>query len=152
MSIVEELRTKQSRDNRDLLDRAADRIEELERELLLIKDTKSNNSEDKSNKQIEEMAKHCTYHHNGECCEDMTHINDCDLMCVMFGTFANLEMAGYRKERQGEWKVRGLSQYERRSCYINHAITCSNCGFDIEMLQGKRYNYCPNCGSKMKGE
>ena len=31
MSIVEELRNKQSRDNRELLDRAADRIEELEK-------------------------------------------------------------------------------------------------------------------------
>ncbi len=55
---------------------------------------------------------------------------------------------GYRKERQGEWKFRVV---RRRICDINHAITCSNCGFDIEMLQGKRYNYCPNCGAKMKG-
>lgn len=31
MNLVEELRSKQSRDNRDLLDRAADRIEELDR-------------------------------------------------------------------------------------------------------------------------
>lgn len=30
MNLIEELRTKTSRDNRDLLDRAADRIEELE--------------------------------------------------------------------------------------------------------------------------
>jgi rubrerythrin len=30
MSLIEELRSKVSRDNRDLLDRAADRIEELE--------------------------------------------------------------------------------------------------------------------------
>ena len=32
MTLSEELRTKKSRDNRELLDRAADRIEELERE------------------------------------------------------------------------------------------------------------------------
>lgn len=32
MNIVEELRTKKSRDNRELLDRAANRIEELEAE------------------------------------------------------------------------------------------------------------------------
>lgn len=31
MTLSEELRTKKSRDNRDLLDRAADRIDELER-------------------------------------------------------------------------------------------------------------------------
>ena len=64
MNIVEELRNKKSRDNRDLLDRAADRIEELE---LLINNPKSNNSEDMSNKQIELLEKqlafwkhHCT--------------------------------------------------------------------------------------------
>lgn len=33
MSLVEELRAKPSRDNRNLLDRAADRIEELEAQL-----------------------------------------------------------------------------------------------------------------------
>lgn len=99
-------------------------------------------------KQIEEMAKCCTYYCNGECCVDVTHICDCDLMCEMFGVFVALNNAGYRKERQGEWKFRVV---RRRICDINHAITCSNCGFDIEMLQGKRYKYCPNCGAKMKG-
>ena len=52
MTLSEELRNKPSRDNRDLLDRAADRIEELENELL-IKSPKSNNSEDMSNKQTD---------------------------------------------------------------------------------------------------
>lgn len=33
MNIVEELRNKKSRDNRDLLDRAADEIEDLDRKL-----------------------------------------------------------------------------------------------------------------------
>ncbi len=33
MSLVEELRSKKSRDNRELLDRAADMIEELEKQL-----------------------------------------------------------------------------------------------------------------------
>lgn len=56
---------------------------------------------------------------------------------------------GYRKETQGEWRVRGI---QWKSCPINHSIKCSNCGFDIEMLQGKRYRYCPNCGAKMRGE
>ena len=51
----------------------------------------------KSNKHIEEMAKCCTYYHNGKCCADVTHICDCDLMCEMYGVFANLERASYRK-------------------------------------------------------
>ena len=49
------------------------------------------------NKQIEEMAKHCTYYSNGECFDCANHPVDCDLMCEMFGVFANLEMADYRK-------------------------------------------------------
>lgn len=37
MTLIEELRSKKSRDNRELLDKAADRIEELERELIKYK-------------------------------------------------------------------------------------------------------------------
>ena len=40
MNLVEELRNKESRDNRALLDRAADRIEELEAELSMLKEHK----------------------------------------------------------------------------------------------------------------
>ena len=48
------------------------------------------------NKEIEEMAKHCAHRSNGLCQGE----SECDLMCSMFGTFAKLEMAGYRKQ---EW-------------------------------------------------
>ena len=44
MSIVEELRQKESRDNRALLDRAADRIEELEAELSKLKEVRDDQS------------------------------------------------------------------------------------------------------------
>lgn len=49
------------------------------------------------NKHIEEMAKCCTYYHNGECFVCSNHPTDCDLMCEMYGVFANLERASYRK-------------------------------------------------------
>lgn len=52
------------------------------------------------NRQIKEMAKCCTFYHNGECCLDVTNIGDCDLMCEMFGVFANLESQGYRKQSE----------------------------------------------------
>ncbi len=78
--LVEELRNKKSRDNRELLDRSADMIEKLAKELceksgchhkchdtkdcvvedealLLINENKSNNFDVKSNNEIEEMAK-----------------------------------------------------------------------------------------------
>ena len=53
-----------------------------------------------SRETIEKMAKCCTYYHNGECCVDVTKICDCDLMCEMYGVFANLENAGYRKQSE----------------------------------------------------
>ena len=59
---------------------------------------------------------------------------------------------GYRKVKQGEWKVRGLPTRLRRLCEITHEVTCTKCGFDTEMLQGIRYRYCPHCGAKMRGE
>lgn len=51
-------------------------------------------------KQIEEMAKCCIYNDNGKCNADATESNECDLMCKMYGMFANLEMAGYRKQSE----------------------------------------------------
>jgi hypothetical protein len=124
-------------------------------EVITDKNFKSNKDELISNKenQIEEMAillatsgcvERCA---NCECYKINLPKNvNCDQMKIA----TDLYNAGYRKERQGKWKVRGLPR--PRGCPIIHAITCSNCGFDIEMLQGKRYKYCPNCGSKMRGE
>jgi len=34
-----------------------------------------------------------------------------------------------------------------------HVTECSECGFSLEdWIQGAFYNYCPNCGSDMRGE
>lgn len=54
MTLIEELRNKKSRDNRELLDRAADRIEELEKHLPFVLTNEENVSA--KVKQIEEMA------------------------------------------------------------------------------------------------
>lgn len=92
-----------------------------------------------SKEQIEEMAKCCTYNHNGECCADVTNICDCDLMCEMFGVFANLEKAGYRKQSEGEWKLRQ-----------NGKGVCSNC-HRIDSID-ELANFCRYCGAKMRKE
>jgi len=92
-------------------------------------------------KQIEEMAKCCTYYCNGECCADVTNICDCDLMCEMFGVFVALNNAGYRKEIQGEWKK--PSRYSEPICTICKKSPCQYFG----MLPP----FCPHCGAKMKG-
>ena len=97
------------------------------------KNFKSNNSEFMSNKekqqQIDEIAE-----------------------CVLGGTIAyRLEVAeliynkGYRKQSVGEWATKDLNNplYESKK-----APHCSNC----EYMSFIRYDYCPNCGAKMKGE
>jgi hypothetical protein len=96
-------------------------------------------------KQIEEMAKCCTYYHSGECCADVTNISDCDLMCEMFGVFANLEKENYRKQSEGEW-IDSLNGY----------CQCSNCRTSFEtrpttFLFKLNNSFCRNCGAKMKG-
>mgnify|MGYP003308651580 CR=1 FL=1 len=58
-------------------------------------------------------------------------------------------LKGYRKQSEGEW-VKHTDEYD---CEY---ATCSCCGEDyydstedtIDMF----YNFCPNCGSKMKGD
>ena len=79
--------------------------------------------------------------------------NDCAYGCEEDVAEYLVKEKGYRKVEQGEWKIKGLPREERRCCPIYHKIICSSCGFDTELLQGKRYNYCPNCGAYMrKGE
>ena len=78
MTLVEELRSKKSRDNRGLLDRAADRIEELE--------------------------------------------------------------AGYRRQSEGEWKMQEFP-----------VTQCSQCGMRRNVETQVAWNFCPNCGVRMKG-
>jgi len=52
------------------------------------------------NQAIEEMAECCTYFWNGACTVDAAKPTDCDLMCEIFGVFANLGRAGYRKQSE----------------------------------------------------
>ena len=47
--------------------------------------------------------------------------------------------AGYRKQKEGEWK-QAYNNYPR---YV-----CTNCN---HLYNNKGYKYCPNCGAKMKG-
>lgn len=47
--------------------------------------------------------------------------------------------------RHGEWKyVGGDLGYSD--------LECSECGATTVFFDDERFNYCPNCGAKMKGE
>lgn len=49
----------------------------------------------------------------------------------------NVHNAGYRKQEEGRWKGAGMGDYY-----------CSLC--NTTYSGGDEYNYCPNCGAKMK--
>ena len=87
-------------------------------------------------KQIEEMENdlrecHTEFYSNAELYTDYNE--------TAKGMFAK----GYRKQSVGEWT-------RKQSVYY-----CSNCGKGLAIRYGERpaksYNFCPNCGAKMKG-
>ena len=55
-----------------------------------------------------------------------------------------INTAGYRKQSEGEWIVKDLNNPRYESKKAPH---CSICGY----MNFIRYDYCPNCGAKMKG-
>ena len=105
------------------------------KEKLLINNPKSNNSEDMSNKQIEEMvddlmACHTEFYNNAEIYTDY------------YDMAQNLIAKGYRKQSEGEW-VENDDMYT--ADMLNYR--CSICG-NYEYTQR---NFCSKCGAKMKG-
>ena len=91
-------------------------------------------------KQIKEMALGICKNvmPNGNCHKDNM---PCDFDCVYGVCAQRLYNAGYRKQGEGEWLCIYLNKFEHLSKH-----KCSECGF----VNTTRYNYCPNCGAKMK--
>ena len=103
-------------------------------------------------KAIEEMAKHCAYYHNGNCKNTHPFVEECDLMCDMFGTFANLEKAGYRKQSEDTLKYsKDTLECEWKLGKSGCMYFCSKCNYAAHPREEDEWNYCPNCGAKMKG-
>ena len=92
-------------------------------------------------KQIEEMANTINEmdepnaHYYDETLQNHEAFADC------FTIARHLYDKGYRKRIVAEWKGNG---------YMNH---CSICGNVVNFNNVSRwlYNFCPNCGAKMKG-
>ena len=93
--------------------------EEKREEILLIKDSESNNSEVMSNKQIEEMAKiicpNIYGHYGCDSCD--LYDNNC---CLPFNIAKSLTDKGYRK--QSEW----ISVDEKFPKHLEKVLVCDD--------------------------
>ena len=88
-------------------------------------------------KQIEEMARFMC----GDCADYGTcEYNVCE---GNLDVATDLYNAGYRKQSEGE----------NVATYPSSAFECSECHWqDWDLLTAdSAYNFCPNCGAKMKG-
>lgn len=73
----------------------------------------------------------------GTCCR--MNFDQADTMaCALYN-------AGYRKQSDGEWEARtDVVGFVRCS-------VCKDCNVYDEWVDGKKWNFCPHCGAKMKG-
>ena len=90
------------------------------------------------NKQIEEMA--------NSICKLGLFCFECDKRgrCMAYKYAKRAYNAGYRKQVEGECKP------QIQDCNYYDTLECSICGEVIDISQCD-YNFCPNCGAKMKG-
>ena len=56
-------------------------------------------------------------------------------------TAQKMAAKGYRKQSEGEWEGNG---------HLKHCSVCGNV-VNFNNVSSWLYNYCPNCGAKMKG-
>jgi hypothetical protein len=67
-------------------------------------------------------------------------LSDAGREAQFHGDVVEMLEKGYRKQSEGEWQMK-----------VYPITSCSVCGVlrSVEYQQG--WNYCPNCGAKMKG-
>lgn len=89
-----------------------------------------------SKEQIEEMAEVLRHSCENECFKNKDGFADCEACeaCLLYD-------AGYRKQSEGEWKL------GKSGCMY----FCSSCGYSAFPREEEEWNFCPRCGTKMKG-
>ena len=57
------------------------------------------------------------------------------------------------KQPQGEWIAREDMDYLDENKVVHKHFECNKCGLVHDFIDGhtSQYNFCPNCGVKMKG-
>ena len=71
----------------------------------------------------------------------------------------NLYMEGYKagkkdfEPKQGEWIAREDMDFLDENKVVHNHFECNKCGLIHDFIDGhtSQYNFCPNCGAKMKG-
>lgn len=88
--------------------------------------------------QIEEMGKLCPFYEEGKCNLLEDEAAECNFDCDMCDFARTLYNAGYRKQKEGEWIIKGLANPKCSAC--NSYNRC-----------GDKSDFCPNCGAHMRG-
>ena len=106
-------------------------------------------------KQIEEMAEHCFYNEEGNCCVNLHKSVMCEdeaKTCAIYQTLENIYIAGYRKQKEGHWFILEYEYFTCSECGYYHPNGCDSTKEAKEKLaEGKVPKYCAECGAKMKG-
>ena len=104
----------------------------------------------KEKQQIEEMAKELAkIQCNKKGCEDCEFYQfECDDLQYYTKIAEALYNAGYRRQSEGEWETEELTKADS---YLFFSHICSNCNYFYKDARPFGYDYCPNCGAKMKG-
>jgi rubrerythrin len=93
------------------------------------------------NKQIEELAKDVKVAHD----EQRFLTSDKSIKSIA----ETLYNKGYRKQSEGEWNTECYATTTGGFNWYMH--TCSQCGYFYKCVMSSGYDFCPNCGAKMKG-
>ncbi len=88
-------------------------------------------------------CKDCIYYKGilDDCCSVLNTIRDCPMDFVQEDDDYCSWGVKWTEDMCGKWKEKN-----------SHTRYCSECGFEETIWRTSEYKFCPNCGTRMKGE